>query len=350
MADQIKVVFYMNQFFAGIGGEEKADQIPIELEELKGPALALSQVIKESNAEIVKTVVCGDSFFGENEEQAKKELLGMIKAASPDIFLASPAFGSGRNGVATASICSAVTQELGIPAVTAMYPDNPGSELVYPAYALPTSNRAEKMINVLEDMWNFALKVKDGEVRGSAARENYIPRGVRKNEVDESTAAERVLPLLLSKIKGEAYVTEVALPKHDAVEAPKPVTNMKKATLALVTEGSLVPFGNPDKLESWWGEHWYKYSIEGLDDFEKGKYETIHAGFENANIDDDPDRLLPLDVARIAEKEGRIGKLFDIYLTTTGMETATSSAKRMGREMAEFLRSEGVDAAIVTGT
>lgn len=61
---KIRVVHYINQFFAGIGGEEKAD-IPPELREgIVGPGMALNKAFN-GEAEIVATVICGDSYFNE---------------------------------------------------------------------------------------------------------------------------------------------------------------------------------------------------------------------------------------------------------------------------------------------
>ena len=59
---KIRVVQYINQFFAQIGGEEKAD-IPAELREGPvGPGLAFNQAWGEE-AEVVATIICGDSYF-----------------------------------------------------------------------------------------------------------------------------------------------------------------------------------------------------------------------------------------------------------------------------------------------
>ena len=56
-----RVVHYINQFYAGIGGEEKADQTPIFDEALKGPGVGLQKEL-EGKAKIVGTVICGDGF------------------------------------------------------------------------------------------------------------------------------------------------------------------------------------------------------------------------------------------------------------------------------------------------
>ena len=59
----IKVVHYINQFFAQIGGEEMA-HIPAERHdgEVKGPGAAFKAAFKDE-AEIISTIVCGDSYF-----------------------------------------------------------------------------------------------------------------------------------------------------------------------------------------------------------------------------------------------------------------------------------------------
>ncbi|MGL5719067.1 MAG: glycine/betaine/sarcosine/D-proline family reductase selenoprotein B, partial [Paraclostridium sp.] len=72
--EKIRVVHYVNQFFAGIGGEEKADIKPHVAESLPPISLQLDKLLGE-NIEIVGTVVCGDSYFGENMEAASQEVL-----------------------------------------------------------------------------------------------------------------------------------------------------------------------------------------------------------------------------------------------------------------------------------
>ena len=86
---KIKVVHYINQFFAQIGGEEKADY-PAELRvgEIVGPGQALTQQFGEE-AEIIATIVCGDSYFNENLDKAKADILEMVKSQNPDILSSS---------------------------------------------------------------------------------------------------------------------------------------------------------------------------------------------------------------------------------------------------------------------
>ena len=78
---KLRVVHYINQFFAQIGGEEKADT-PVELREgIVGPGLAFKQAFGEE-AEIVATVVCGDTYFNEHIAEATKEIIELASEMS----------------------------------------------------------------------------------------------------------------------------------------------------------------------------------------------------------------------------------------------------------------------------
>ena len=73
-----KIVHYINQFFAGIGGEEKADYKPELREGNVGPGLALDTALGD-DYEVVATIICGDNYFGENLETATDTVLEMVK-------------------------------------------------------------------------------------------------------------------------------------------------------------------------------------------------------------------------------------------------------------------------------
>ena len=98
---KLKVVHYINQFFAQIGGEEKADY-PARTACRRSCRTRYwhSQQNFEDEAEIIATIICGDSYFNENLEKAKAEILEMVKEQAPDVFIAGPAFNAGRYGVA----------------------------------------------------------------------------------------------------------------------------------------------------------------------------------------------------------------------------------------------------------
>ena len=62
----------MNQFFAGIGGEEKAGIAPEIREGVIGPGAALAKELGDGY-DVVATVICGDNYFGENLDEGQKE-------------------------------------------------------------------------------------------------------------------------------------------------------------------------------------------------------------------------------------------------------------------------------------
>ena len=80
-----KIVHYLNQFFGGIGGEDKADFQPEVREEIIGPGMALNAGLGD-DYEIVATVICGDNYFGENLDKATDTIIEMVKKYEPDIF------------------------------------------------------------------------------------------------------------------------------------------------------------------------------------------------------------------------------------------------------------------------
>jgi glycine reductase complex component B subunit gamma len=347
---KIKVVHYINQFFAGIGGEEKADHKPEVREEVLGPGMALQAGFK-GEAEIVATVICGDSYFGENLEEAKKEVLEMVKKYNPDLFIAGPAFNAGRYGVAAGSITEAVQNELGIPALTGMYVENPGADMFKKSvYVVETKNSAAGMRDAVKKMVPLALKLVKGEEIGSPEEEGYLARGIRKNYFTEKRGSERAVDMLLKKLKGEEFETEFPMPNFDRVEPNAAIKDITKATIAIVTSGGIVPHGNPDHIESSSAQKYGKYDIEGVDDLKEGEWETAHGGHDPVYANLDADRVIPVDILREMEKEGKIGKLHRYFYSTVGNGTAVASSKAYAEEFSKQMKADGVDAVILTST
>ena len=347
---KIKVVHYINQFFAGIGGEEMAHIEPEVREGVVGPGMALNKGFKDE-AEIVATVICGDSYFGENMEDAKARVLEMVKEYNPDLFIAGPAFNAGRYGVACGTVAEAVQSELGIPVLTGMYIENPGADMYKKSvYIVSTRNSAAGMRDAVKKMVPLALKIAKGEEIGSPDEENYIPRGIRKNFFTDKRGSERAVDMLLKKLKGEEFVTEFPMPDFDRVDPQPAIKDMSKATIAIVTSGGIVPHGNPDHIESSSASKYGKYDIEGVEDLVEGEWETAHGGHDPVYANEDADRVIPVDILREFEKEGKIGKLHRYYYSTVGNGTAVASAKAYAEEIGKELVADGVDAVILTST
>ena len=346
----MKVVHYINQFFAGIGGEEKADIQPEMRDGVVGPGMAFNAGLKP-DAEIVATIICGDSYFNENIDQAKATILEMVKQHDPDLFIAGPAFNAGRYGVAAGTIATAVQQELGIPAITGMYVENPGADMFKKdVIMVSTRDSAAGMRDAVAKMIPLAKKMLAGEEIGSPEDEGYMARGIRKNVFLEDRGSKRAVDMLVKKLAGEDYETEFAMPEFDRVEPSPAIKDITKAKIALVTSGGIVPKGNPDRIESSSASKYGKYDLSAWDDLTADNAETAHGGYDPVYANQDADRVLPLDVLRQMEKDGKIGELHKYWYSTTGNGTAVASAKAFAKEIGEELVADGVDAVILNST
>lgn len=347
---KLRIVHYINQFFANIGGEEKADYQPELREGVVGPGMAFNQAFGEE-AEIVATVICGDSYFNENVDVAKKTVLDMISSQKPDAVICGPAFNAGRYGVACGTVAAAVKEELNLPVLTGMYKENPGADMYKnKVYIVETKNSAAGMKSAVGTMAPLVLKLARGEKIGSSKEEGYMPNGIRVNFFEDKRGSERAVEMLLKKLAGKEFTTEFPMPDFDRVEPNPAVADMAHAKIALVTSGGIVPKGNPDHIESSSASKYGKYDIEGVMDLTADTYETAHGGYDPVYANEDADRVLPVDVLREFEKEGKIGSLHRYFYTTVGNGTSVANAKRFAAEYAQELKNDGVDAVILTST
>jgi betaine reductase len=350
MGRKLRVVHYLNQFFGQIGGEEKADTAPLKKDGTVGPGLLFQQLLGQE-AEIVGTVICGDNHFNENLETAKVAVLELIKGYSPDLLLAGPAFNAGRYGTACGAVCEEVAEHLAIPAVTGMFPENPGVELYKKSvYIIETKPSSMGMKDAAHQMVGLALKLAKGESLGSPAEEGYIPRGLRKNYFAKERGATRAVEMLLSKMKRDPFVTEYPMPVFDRVSPSPPIEDLSQITLALITSGGIVPKGNPDHLESSSASKYGKYDIHTVQTLSPETYETTHGGYDPTYANQDPHRVLPLDVIRDLEREGMIRDLYPYYYATVGNGTSVANAKKFAQDIAKDLLKDGVQAVIISST
>ena len=345
-----KVVHYINQFFAGIGGEEKADIQPEVRESVIGPGMALAKELGE-DYEIVATVICGDNYFGENLDEATDTIIEMVKKYEPDVFVAGPAFNAGRYGVACGTICKAVEERLGVPVITAQYEENPGVDMFRKdVIIVKTGDSSASMRKVVPVLANLVKKLAAGEEILGPSIEGYHERGIRVNYFAEERASARAVKMLVKKMKGEEFETDLPMPKFDRVDPAPPIKDMKHAKLAVVTSGGVVPTGNPDHIESSNATKFGVYSIEGMDTMSPDDFTTIHGGYDRQFVLEDPNLVIPLDALRKLQKEGVFGELYPYFASTTGTGTATNSAAKFGDEIGKKLVEEHVDAVLLVST
>jgi glycine reductase complex component B subunit gamma len=346
----LRVVCYVNQFFGQLGGEEKAGVGPQVVDGAVGAARAVQQALGEAGT-VVATVICGDNYVAEQADRALAEMLKYVKEARPDLLVAGPAFLAGRYGVACGALAAAVQAELKIPAVTGMHAENPGVDLYRrQVYIVDTGAEATRMLAEVTRLVALALRLARGEAIGAPASEGYFPRGLTRNVEVATIAADRATAMLLDKLAGRSFTSEVPRPAFANVPAPRLLKTLEGATVALVTDGGLVPKGNPDGIEALNATRYGAYSIEGKAGLDAAQYDNPHRGYDTSWVKQDPHRLVPVDVARELEQSGAIGKLHETVYSTVGVATTLAHSARMGAEIAEKLRAAGVDAVILTST
>lgn len=349
-SEPLRVVCYVNQFFGQLGGEDQAGLGPQVKDGATGAARAVQQALGEAGT-VVATVICGDNHVAEQGKRAVAELLALVAAARPDLVIAGPAFLAGRYGVACGALCAAVQAQLKIPAVTGMHAENPGAELHRrQVYIVRTGAEATRMLDEVKGLVGLGLKLARGEAIGAPAAEGYFARGVTRNVVAGANAADRATAMLLDKLAGRPFASEVPRPAFPSVPAPRLVRTLEGATIALVTDGGLVPRGNPDGIEPLNATRYGAYSIAGQAGLEAVEYDNPHRGYDTSWVKQDPHRLVPVDVVRELERSGAIGKLHETVYSTVGVATTLAHSARMGQEIADKLRAAGVDAVILTST
>ena len=341
----MRIVHYVNQFYAGLGGEDSAGIGPRVIDGTVGPGRLLSQILGDEH-QIVATLVCGDDHAASNATVAQ-ELLDMARSADAELLVAGPAFGSGRYGLACARLVAAAHAG-GLPALASMHPDNPGISEAGKAPVIASSATAREMRPSVQRLAAAVAKLAAGEALTAA--DGLVTQPARIGQLVDQRAAARAVQLVLRRLGGDRDATEVPVGGFGAVDPAAPIDKAAGVTVALVTEGAVVPAGNPDRLESARATRWLRYPIDGVGALDSGVWESVAGGFATTAANADPNRLVPLDAARTLEREGAIGRLHDEFLVTVGNGTPVATARRFGVEWAAELRKAGVQAAILTAT
>ena len=350
MTQPVRVAHFINQFFAGLGGQE-ASQAALEVRDGPvGPGKALEAALG-GQGQVVATLVCGDGYFNDHADAVLDEAVRRLQPIAPDVLVTGPAFDSGVYGLNCARLGNAAAERLGLPVVSGMFSENPGVAFGRRrAYIMPTGRSAGAMGKAVEAMGPLILGLGRGLPVGPPEEAGYLPRGVKRNVFASRNGAERAVEMLLAKMAGRPYRSEVPLPNFEKVSPAAPVRDLRQVKVALLTTGGIVPKGNPDRIESRRATRWAKYPIAGLDTLSPEGFECIHGGFDGLYSSQDPNRVVPLDVMRRLEREGAIGGLAPHYYVTTGNAGPLDRARQFGAELAQELAAAGVGAVLLTAT
>lgn len=350
------IIHVINQFFAGLGGEDKAG-LPVAVSDGAVGAARGLQMQLGDKAQIVCTISYGDNYFHEHNQEAMTAILEAVRSHKPNMLVAGPAFNSGRYGLSCIEIGNAVATALDIPCVTAMHDENP-AVATYRDYAnarlycLPTSETAAGMTDALKALAKFIFRLISAEPIGPARQEGYLPRGIRRLEKTDRPGVDRAIDMLLKKINGEPFVTEVPMEVWDQVPPAPPLDRLRERNIAVVTTSGVVPWGNPDRFKTYRNTHWQKYNIAELKELEPGKWEAVHGGYNVVYMNKNPHYGVPLDALRALEAEGVIGpgKLYPAYYVIPGNQGSPAVMRRIGQEIAADLKKEGVEGVLLVAT
>lgn len=349
MGTPVRVVHYVNQFFAGIGGEEQAHVGVSAREGALGPGRALTAALG-GGATVAATLVCGDNFASERPAEALDAIAGHLGRLRPDVVVAGPAFGSGRYGLACAAVCRRAA-ELGIPALTAMHPDNPGATSFRKEVVIvPTGESSTSMPGALRRLSPLALRLGRGETLGPAEVEGYLPQGRRRVWDRGRPGYQRALDMLLAKLHGRPFVSEVPYNPPDRVAPAPPIADLAGATIAMVTTGGLVRKGNPDRQVAANATRFHRHAVGELESLAPDGWEAYHAGYFNHIVNRNPNYILPLSFLRDLERQRRIGRVHEWIYALPGVSTPVAVSRELGRAIADDLRAAKVHGALLVAT
>jgi glycine reductase len=156
--------------------------------------------------------------------------------------------------------------------------------------------------------------------------------------------------MLLAKVRGEPYTTEVPIYRPEQVPAAPPLADVRSARLAMVTTGGLVRHGNPERQVSANATRYHRHSVKELQGLSGQDWEVYHAGYFNAIANANPNYILPLPFLRDLERRGEVGGLYEWMYALPGVSTSVANSQGFGRHIARDLVADGVQGVLLVAT
>jgi glycine reductase len=215
---------------------------------------------------------------------------------------------------------------------------------------VPTGETAAGMAEALARIAPLALKLARGEKLGPASVEGYLPQGRRASIDRQVPGYQRALTMLLDKLHGRPFTTEVPIQMPDRVSPARAVASVARARLGLVTTGGLVRKGNPERAVSRMATRFHRHSVAELESLSGRDWEAFHGGYFNHIVNTNPNYILPLSFLRHLEKRGMVGSIFEWIYALPGVGTSVAASRVLGRDIARDLTDGGVHAALLVST
>lgn len=248
-------------------------------------------------------------------------------------------------------MCAAVAKELQLPVVSGMYRESPGVDLYRKEVTIVETADSARGMGKAVPPWPPSCS--------SCSRARRSP--ILERPASSPRASARTCSMnsparnALCRCSSRNSTAKRSAPNTPCLcstaLSPRPaIADISKATIAIVTSGGIVPFGNPDHIAASSAQNYGAYDLDGVTDLRKGEYMTAHGGYDQTYANADPDRVLPIDVLRDLEKEGKIGKLYHVFYSTVGNGTSVANARKFGTEIGSQLKAAHVDGVILTST
>lgn len=172
----IRIVQFLNQIQAGLGGDEQMDTKPQSVGGAVGTGMLLRAMLIRNGADIVGTVICGDHYFLENKSEAIRLVTEQIDRFHPDAVVCGPALSHKRFGECCGWLAESLTKEHHLPAFAAMAASSTGTPLFRDrVYIVETPKVGGTGLNAsLKKVANFAVKLATGQPVGSPEQEGYF--------------------------------------------------------------------------------------------------------------------------------------------------------------------------------
>lgn len=164
------------------------------------------------------------------------------------------------------------------------------------------------------------------------------------------TASERSIDMLLRKYYHQEYHTEIEMPDIPDISVGVPQKPLSDSTILFLTDGGLVPKGNPDHVAPFCGNDFYVYDIGPSKALEASEFQISHQGYDHTAILEDPNRLVPVDAANRLVENGVIRQIYHKFISVAGVMTPTSQSILLGKRIARYIAKCPVDAVIITST
>ena len=196
----------------------------------------------------------------------------------------------------------------------------------------------------------FALRLAKGDALGPAEVEGYIAQGKRRVWDRGRPGYQRALDMLLDKLHGRPFVSEVPFHAPDRVTAAAPIADLSRAAIAMVTTGGLVKKGNPDRQVAANATRYHRHSVKAAQADAGGLGRRTTRGTSTTSSTRIRTTSCRCPSCAISRARGRSAACTSGCTRCPGVSTPVAMARELGRSIAEDLREARVDGVLLVAT